>query len=156
MPDRRITPVNKASVICGGYVVYDGSRWWFSTQLALSPSNLLSIIKILPFQFWKLFFGTLVAIYLIRKRWALPFVPRFEFLSGQGGTYMISPYVHEYRDWSADLFGVEDLVTCKICFFAGRAKAVSRYARHFSVPIGFRISCPTCAAVVCQRDAIMG
>ena len=69
---------------------------------------------------------------------------------------MNSPYIHEYRDWSADLFGVKDLVTCKICFFAGKAKAVSRYARHFSVPVGLRIICPTCASIECQAAAIIG
>lgn len=69
---------------------------------------------------------------------------------------MNSLCIHDYRDWSADLFGVEDLVPCKICFFAGRAKAVSRYARHFGVPVGLRTICPTCAAVVCQGTAIMG
>jgi len=69
---------------------------------------------------------------------------------------MNAPFFHEYKGWGADLFGVEDLVTCKICLFAGRAKAVSRYARHFSIPVGLRIMCPACAAVVCQGTAIMG
>ena len=63
---------------------------------------------------------------------------------------------HGYREWSADLYGMEDLATCKICLFSGRAKAVSRYARHFSVPVGFEIFCPACAAVVRQGSAIMG
>jgi len=156
MLDRRITPVNKASVICGGYVVYDGSRWRFSTHLAQSPPNLLCIIMILSFQFRKLFSGTLVAIYLIRRRWIFPFVPKLEILLGQGGTYMNLPYIHQQRGWSADLNGMEDLAICKVCLFAGRAIAVSRYARHCSVPVGLRMLCPACAAVVRQGIAIMG
>lgn len=68
---------------------------------------------------------------------------------------MNSPYIPQYRDRSADLFGVEDLVPCKLCFFAGRAKAVSRYARHFSVFVGSGSICPSCAVVVCQDTAIM-
>lgn len=64
--------------------------------------------------------------------------------------------ITEYRGWRADLHGMEDLATCKVCLYAGRAKAVSRYARHFSVPVGLRMLCPACAAEVCQGTAIMG
>lgn len=68
---------------------------------------------------------------------------------------MNSAYHHEYMDLSSDLFGMEDLVTCKVCLFAGRAKAVSLYARHFSVPVGLRLLCPACAALVCQGTEIL-
>jgi len=69
---------------------------------------------------------------------------------------MDSLYIHGNREFSADLFGMVDLATCKVCLFAGRAKGVFRYARHFSVPVGLRMLCPACAAVVCQGTAIMG
>jgi len=69
---------------------------------------------------------------------------------------MNSLNIHGYRGWRTDLYGMEDLATCKVCLFAGRAKTVSRYARHFSVPVGLRRFCPACAAVVVQGTEIMG
>ena len=69
---------------------------------------------------------------------------------------MNSPNIHGVREWSADLFGMVDLATCKTCLFSRRAKEVSRCPRHYSVPVELAMLGSACASVRCQGAAIMG
>lgn len=145
------------AVIFRSYVICDGCRRRVSSRPAEPPSSFSSTIKLLSVQQRKVFSGTLVARYLHSRRWGTSVrSENLSFSYEYGGTYMNSLDIHRYREGSADLYGMEDLATCKLCLFSGRAKAVSRYARHFSVPVGLRMFCPACAAVVCQGAAIMG
>jgi len=63
-------------VIYGSYVICDGCCRRFFSHPAEPPTTFSSTIKLLSFQFRKVFSGTLVAMYLLSRRSALPFVPK--------------------------------------------------------------------------------